>query len=246
MSPQLQIGLGLLGILVGFVSLYLAYRNRKVVATMEETPTTPIGRIKTAGYYEVNGKVECDTPLTIPGTDQEGVYYRLVITEQVEESYRNSRGEWDTRRTSRTVKDETNSCTFRVRDSTGAIGVLPTGATFEASEAHRRREGGHDSSWQAEMGAMVGYRTTEVQGARTQVDAVKVGQSIYAIGRVTKMRNGLFFQRDEEGDRPFILSLRSEAAQIASRNRWMTFQLVAGLILSLGGLTMFLIGLTSR
>ena len=215
--------LSLLALGTGAITAALGWSTRRRLAAVEATPTTSIGKIAKPGYYEIKGKIECDNPLLVPGTGEKCVYYHLKIVDVTNRSHEGLDGDWHVDRRQRGAENEESSCIFRIRDRTGAIGVLPTGATFDASEAyyHRDREG-----WGmgARLGAAVGFRVTERVGGTESAQAIPVGATVYAIGAVTQLRNGLHLQRDESEGRPYVISVRSEEELADNLRLWSIVQ----------------------
>lgn len=241
-----MIGFGLILILGGLIALYFAIRLRSTIQVMEDTPTTPVKGIKSSGYYEVKGTIRCDHPLGAPRTGAPCVYYHHVITEQYEESYRDSEGDYKTRTKSRTILNETRSCPFGIQDSTGTIQVQPDGATFEATVSESGRSGSRDSSWKAEMGAAIGMRTREHQGQREVITVIPVASRIYAIGAVEHHPAGLTMQADKSQNRAFRISMKSEEEQLETLG--FQFKLAAAGVLGGfgGGIFLLLKGFAER
>lgn len=240
------IGGGILALLASGGLAFLAWRSRRILQAIEATPTTPIGRIKLPGYYEVKGKVLCDNPLSTPGTGDPCVYYHLRITDEVQDVVHDSDGHHRTRNHTEVVEDKEESCTFQLQDKTGTLGVLPTGATFEGSEALKSREGRTDSAWKAERAAAMGRHAREHKGSRTTVTSIPVGRQVYAIGAVQSLRNGLFLQRDEAEGRPFLVSVKSESELVDSYGRGATWTLAGAFGCLLLGLGLIVAGLVGR
>ncbi|TPW14720.1 MAG: hypothetical protein FD129_1030 [bacterium] len=225
------IGGGILALLASGGLAFLAWRSRRILQAIEATPTTPIGRIKLPGYYEVKGKVLCDNPLS---------------TDEVQDVVHDSDGHHRTRNHTEVVEDKEESCTFQLQDKTGTLGVLPTGATFEGSEALKSREGRTDSAWKAERAAAMGRHAREHKGSRTTVTSIPVGRQVYAIGAVQSLRNGLFLQRDEAEGRPFLVSVKSESELVDSYGRGATWTLAGAFGCLLLGLGLIVAGLVGR
>lgn len=240
------IGGGILALMASGGLAFVAWRNRRILQTIEATPTTPIGRIRTPGYYELKGKVLCENPLTIPGTGEPCVYFHLKITDEVQSVVHDSEGRHRTSTHTEVVEDKEQSCMFQLQDKTGTIGVLPSGATFEGSQILDRREGGSDSPWKAERAAAMGMHAREHKGGRTTVRAIPVGRQVYAIGSVQNLRNGLFLQRDEAEGRPFLVSVKSESELVESYGRGVTWPLAGALGCLLLALGLIVAGLVAR
>lgn len=240
------IGGGILALMASGGLAFLAWRSRRVLQAIEATPTTPIGRIKIPGYYEIKGKVLCENPLSTPGTGEPCVYFHLRITDEVQEVVHDSNGHHRTRNHTEVVEDKEESCSFQLQDKTGTIGVLPSGATFEGSEALNRREGRTDDPWKAERAAAMRMHAREHKGGRTTVTAIAVGRQVYAIGAVQSLRNGLFLQRDEAQGRPYLISVKSESELVESYGRGFTWPLVGAFICLLLGLGLIVAGLVGR
>lgn len=209
-----MVGFGLILVLLGLVATWFALKLRKTIQDMEDTPTTPVSGIRRSGYFEVKGKAVCQNALSAPRSGSPCIYYHHKITEQYEESYEDSEGEYRTRTKTRTVLNETRSCPFGIQDSTGTLPISPTGATFEGHDSNSGLIGPGDSSWKAEMAAQAGHWAREYQGQREEITVIPVGIQLYAIGAVEQHPGGLTMQADQEGGRAFRISTRSEEEQL--------------------------------
>jgi hypothetical protein len=189
----------------GFAS-WQAIRLRRKVAVLDETPTTPIGKIATAGYFEVKGKVVCEHPLMAPGENGPCVYYRVVNRRVVHHGH----GNHSHTRTEESVTDE-QSAPFLIQDRTGRLMVDPLGAEFRPRRLQRIV---HDSasSYFSGVASRLGWGSSNYStDAETRIEGIRVGTDVYAIGRVLRNRGDLCLQRGAEDDKPFILSSQNEA-----------------------------------
>ncbi|MBI4865415.1 MAG: hypothetical protein HY816_00545 [Candidatus Wallbacteria bacterium] len=210
-SPSLLLPELLTFVFVGF-SAWKAIRLRQKIAVLDETPTTPIGRISTAGYFEVKGKAVCDHPVRAPGGNLECVYYRVIHRRRIRESYVDSDGDRQTRtRTEESVTDE-QLVPFSIQDRTGKLMVDPLGAEFRPRQLDRVRHDVSGSYLSGLTASWVGGSEPTTTDSEARVEGIPVGADLYAIGRVLRNRNQLCLQRDAEGAKPYILSTDNEAA----------------------------------
>lgn len=96
----------------------------------ERTPQVDIASI-ISGELAVTGAIQSSSELlNAPETGHESIYYRYVIQERNDDSWRN-------------VESSSNRVNaFEIEDVTGAVRVLPAGARIDAPIKHRRVEGG--------------------------------------------------------------------------------------------------------
>jgi hypothetical protein len=169
---------------------------------MEETPTSPAASIHRPGYYEVKGRVVCDDPLELPGNPQAVVFSRHRVWECIQETFRDAEGQQQTRTVEQLIQDEVELTDFTIEDLSGALAVYPKGADIDdlvlvpRTQQNTKDPGPH--------------RYHEIRG-------IPVGQDLYVLGSV--QRNGLngplAFQENQQEDRPYLLSVRSEEEQTA-------------------------------
>ena len=204
-----------------------AFYGRSLHATtalMDATPTTPCGKIRTAGFYEVNGVVECDNPMKLPEFDIACVWWRVRVEERIRERSSSGHGHGHTRW--RVVEERSERRPFRVTDRSGSVAVAPKGAEMD----------GATKSW--EQGKTPGILTAllggrRVEGERTTVEYLETGRRVYLIGRVEKAAGEPCFV---EGGPEFIISSRSEEELKSSKGMWATLALVGAALLGIAGL----------
>lgn len=225
MSPGASlVGSGVLAILA-LLSGWWAYRARRLAAAIEETPTTPAGKVSTPGYFEVKGKIACKGALRAPSSGKACVYYHHKVWDEIEVTrYDRKDKRYETHRSRRTVLEETKLVPFLVEDASGKLGVYPEGATIEATSSSvllpvvdgTRRGGGGGI-----LGAIFGSRQEgeRLVARHEDLTILELGRPLYALGRVLRHPEGLVMQKDTEADKPFVLSVRSEADLLAE-HRW--------------------------
>lgn len=201
---------------VGLIAIVYGLQARKKAALISETPTTRTDKIKTAGFYEVKGKVRCERPVSVPNWDTQCVWYHFKVEEKVE--YRRE-GRRETRW--RTVDSKSQSCPFQVEDKGGTIWVNPEGADLDG---RCRSYDSHQTPGFLEM--MFSSRRT--LGTRVTANYLEVGDSVYVLGRVAREGQGLTFVK---GGEAFIVSNKSEE-QVLGSQETTTYLAIGGGIVS--------------
>lgn len=217
-------------LVLGCGGLYFVWRDGQTLRAMTETPTSPVSSIRGSGYYEVKGKVTCERPLHAPLSGDPCVYFRHRVEVRVEESYRDTDGEWKTRTKWKVRHDDDEHCGFFVDDGTGKLEVYPKDATFDIAISDRADQRTGDRSWNAEMGSFFGYRTEENQGQRDTVWTLGLGAPVYALGRVETNPGGLCMGKDHAEGKPFVISGKSEEEQVGALQWRVGLAAVASLV----------------
>ncbi len=103
--------------------------------------TTALGAQGLAQPCEVEGTIECDTPLIGPISGRNLVAFTHTTTREFEERVTvtsNGRSETRVERRSEQAQQNEQRVPFFVRDQTGRVQVLPAGATIELVETGQR------------------------------------------------------------------------------------------------------------
>ena len=203
-------------LIVGLIAIAYGLQARKKAALISETPTTRTDKIKTAGFYEVKGKVRCERPVLVPNWDTQCVWYHFKVEEKVQ--YRRE-GRTETRW--RTVDERSASCPFQVEDKGGTIWVNPDGADLDG---RTRSYDSHQTP--GFLSALFSSRQTV--GQRVTVNYLEIGDNVYVLGRVAHEGQGLTFVK---GGEAFIISNKSEE-QVLGSEETTTYLAIGGGIVS--------------
>jgi hypothetical protein len=226
------------GALAAAAGLYAASTKRQAQA-MLDTPTTAAGQIQAAGYYEVEGRVRCSSPLSAPRDGRPCVYFHHHAEEQRQVQRRNSKGRTVTRYEWTTVIRDTQSCPFEIEDMSGRLRIQPQEAQLEGTRSSGRTEN-----------PAYGPRTLlggdDRLGWRESITAIYVDDRIYAIGQVEQHPEGPTMDRPGPDSEPFLVSVRSEDELVESAQTSFNVAVVACVLLGGASLVLLLMGLTAR
>lgn len=203
--------------------------HRKVVDSL--------GKEAMSQACEIEGIVECESPLTSPISRQLCVAYSYTQTREYEErvTSTDSEGKRETRveRRSEQLKSEDRCVTFFVRDDTGRTLVLPEGADLDLAESGSR----FDEVQQPWTGA------TRTLGQRHSESSLAVGSKVYVLGCAVSHQGAPAVARHPSNKQRFMVSRKSErelAGAAAAWSRGMYYAAAGcsaiGVILALAGL----------
>ena len=254
--------LSLIGLVLIGIGVYLLIARKKSLDKILEIKSTVTsttgelhelqkavaGEIGPGGFNhpaEVKGTVECETPLTAELSEQLCIWYQMKVEERYEETYqeRDSEGHMHTRtRTgTTTVASNTQSVPFALRDGAGSIVVDPEGATIDGRKTVDRHEPWTGNKNKLNQGRFrfSGHasRGKRILGYHYSEQLVPLGAQVYVIGEATDGSGKPVIGNPADKEKPFILSMRSEAEvtqgleSTASIKKWAGFGLIAGGIL---------------
>jgi len=215
-------------------------------------------------YVQIKGKVVCDEPLRGELSDTPAAIFETKVERIVErqEQRRDSQGNYRTHWTKRTESLSSNrrEAVFYVDDGTGRLRVKPGGKSvdlikvvdrFEAPGAIEQMSGGNLNvgygRFRMSVGAGFGGGSRTV-GYKFEERILPVGQHVYILAEAADTDDeGLVLRppTDEQKDRPFLLSTKTEEELIRSTERSSMIQKVAGAVLVLGGLAALIVGLVN-
>jgi len=178
---------------------------------------------------EVNGTVQCASPLTGEISGQPCVYYRSV-TERVYEASTSNRSR---SRRSEVISQNEQRIPFEVDDGTGRVLVNPFDAEIDARKVVDRFEPYAGSSARLTFGGLafqVDAGAHRTLGYRKVEHAVLVGQPVYVLGVLQEDGS---LGRPPEGSRlrRFLISSRSEE-ELARALRHRSYLLLTGALVS--------------
>ena len=227
MVALIVIGIVLLAGAVG-LALWARSASRKA-ALLTEVPTYDCAQLPALAAdapgmrVEVKGRAEpAGEPMAAPLSNAACVWYEQVTRVRYWDVERDSEGRRRRVQRTREVSRETSPAPFVLRDATGAVTVLPDGASVDhAVKVHDRFE-------QAEGGGGLGGITIDlgpfsiggdggVIGYEREEHVIGPGAALYVLGGVQADPQGAAVGRPREGR--FLISTRSEEAIVRSARR---------------------------
>jgi hypothetical protein len=216
-------------LLLGIIAIIFGVMARKKAALIMNTPTSKIGDIKTAGFYEIKGRIDCENPISLPNWDIDCVWYNFKVEEK--EQYTDREGKRRTRW--RTLDNRTESRTFKVTDRSGTISVIPRGADLDGTTKDY-------SNVEAPgfLTSFLGGRQT--LGQKVTANYIETGSAVYVLGQVTGSQNNLSFV---SGGEAFIISTRSEEEVLSGEETTYSLAIGGGLIALVASFMAFLMAM---
>lgn len=225
-------GIGIAVCIGGIVSIVMGFKTRQKLAVMKGIQTMTADAVCNMGdttgtvKVEVAGITEADMPLTSPATNTPCLYYRHQV-EQLEVDYdRDYDGDYQREEHWRTVADSKRDVPFTIRDSSGAVGVNPDGASFVSKQTMNGQYGayGVDVYRQEKSDGIMGTVLDTISslggGAtnsfRTSEWVIPLGQQVYVLGNAVRQGDQCIIGK---GNGPFIVSVKSEE-QLTKRYIW--------------------------
>lgn len=243
-------GIGMGVLVVGIFAVVMGVLARMKLNLMKDTETVTadaacnIGDTTGTVKVEVAGIAQTDTPLMSPATNTSCIYFRHQV-EQLEVDYdRDYDGDYRREERWVTVVDTKQQVPFMLRDSSGAVEVLPRGAKFEAHKTMGNQYGAmgldvdiYDRRSDGVIGQIFDTISSLGGGAtnrfRTSEWVIPTGEQLYVLG--SALRQG---QRSVigKGEGPFIVSTKSEE-ELSKKYTWTSIGwLVFGTVASAGGI----------
>lgn len=181
--------------------------HRKIIDTL--------GADALAQPCEVEGVIECDSPLKGPVSGQPCVAYSYTQSREYEErvTSTDSNGKRETKveRRSEQLKSEDRRAAFYVRDSTGRTLVLPEGAELDLVESGSR----FDEVQQPWTGA------THTLGQRHAERSLAPGTRVYILGCAVDHQGAPAIARHPSDHKQrFLVSRKSERELAQSASGW--------------------------
>lgn len=196
---------------------------------------------------EVKGTIEPAQELRSEIRGEPCIYYHTRVEREYEED------DWETdsegrrkrvtHRRSEVMSDTERREKFYVRDATGRVLVNPEGAALDPLEIVEEFQPGGPSedgallrfgNFSLSLGGMLGGNRRTL-GYRYQEWIVPINRQVYVLGQATDSSGELCIERPTEGDKSFIISLKSEEQLLAAAKgsaRWAG--LSAGILLAVG------------
>ena len=218
----------IVAIAVAIVLLFFIVQQISLLKLIEDTPTSPIGKVM-GGLAEIKGKIiSIDTPIIAPLSKKPCVYLHLII-EELRRSGKNSR--WVTIKETRRVRH------FELDDGTGRALVELTQAQVDF-EVDSHRSSGFLSDAPPDFKEVLATYGLSAQGFlfnnnyRCSETILEEGDELYILG-----------EPDMKGDKPFFNGSQGQTFFVSDKDEE---TLTNGLVWKIFGETMaviFIIGL---
>jgi hypothetical protein len=262
--------IGAIAIVAAPIMLLIRASQQKKLGQIQGTETSTCAQLEEtraqvnsgvgAGSFiqraEVKGVSECDQPLRAEFTGSACVAYSIKLEREYEEQ------KWETdsegRRTQRTVRgSETLSSNerrapFRLRDSTGAVKVVPDGADlvmetslskFENSFAGDRFSVG---SFAFDLARSVLGAGRKTLGYRYEERIIPVGRDLYVLGEAADSTGDLVIRRSSTKGEKFIISVKSEEELVAGAQKAVTGLFIGSIVAAVIGVGLVIAGFFVR
>ena len=202
-----------------------------------------------AEYCELKGQFVCDEPVVGELSGESVAIVETKVLRVIET--RRERKEEDGRvtvtwhKSNETLSENRREATFWLDDGSGRVRVLPKGAEMEMDKIVERFEppSAVERSSGSQMALSVGSFSLSVAGARHgnqrrtlgyrfEERVMHLGRDIYALGEVADTNDGIVLRKPETTDGPYVLSLKSEAELIQSKEssaRWLKIGAIVAL-----------------
>jgi len=217
--------LPVLGLLLGLLSIYGAFRLGRRWRLVADLPTS-----KTTGVFiglvELDGTAECSAPLVCYLAAAPCVWYRWRVEEEwlrtVTETYTDSEGKTQTRTRTEsgwtTVAEGGEQIPFYLQDDCGVILVHPDGAKVEPKQVFSQTCGRFDSLYYGKGPA--GAIANSNQRRRFVEQAVPHHIRLYIAGQARERQDVVAPEIAQDPHAPiFLISTRSKA-QVSSGMKW--------------------------
>lgn len=260
--------LSIIGLVLVGIGVFLFLRHKKALDKVLEMKFTKTGttselqelqkavadEIGPGGFNqlaEVKGTVECEAPLTAELSEQPCVWYSMSVVERYEEQYQERDAEGRVRTGTRTgtatVASNTQSVSFSLRDASGTIGITPNGAAIDGRKIVDRYEPATGTSDTLQLGAFrfspSARSGRNVLGYQYSEQIIPLDARIYVIGEATDRDGKLAVGKPVDGEKPFIISMRSEEEVTRGMESSATAQKWIGILLVAGGIGLAIAGL---
>lgn len=267
-----MLAVGIIAAAIGGLLFFLAKRANERVHHMKATDTARIGEVRARvdavrtelgggpselrEYLEFKGTVACLRPLRAELSGQAAAIVQTTVTRDFEQyvDSRDSQGNVTSRweRRSDTVHSTRLEAPFQIDDGSGGLDVRPSGADATLQTVVDRQE----QAGAVEMGGGLRFGSLSVGlgvqpfpagqvrviGYRLREAILPVGAQVYALGEVSDTGDGLALHKPGTGDKPFVLSVKSEEELVRSSQSSAKGLVIAGWVLVAGGVVLALVG----
>jgi hypothetical protein len=212
-------------------------------------------------YVELKGKVACAQPLRAEVSGQVAAIVQTTVTRDTERyvESRDSQGNLQTRweKASDTVHSARLSAAFQIDDGSGRIDVRPDGAdtTLQTVVDRMEQPAAVESGYGLRIGALqFGFQPglamaggqLRVLGYRIREEILPVGAMVYMLGEASDTSDGLALHKPGTGDKPFLISVKSEAEMVQAAQSSQKGLTVGGYVLLAGGVVLAIVGMLAK
>lgn len=242
-------GLIVVGVLLIIVAviLYLVSRSNARLATAAGTAElTSVGDLQTlyrrvsgevgSGLFKqhvgLQGRIECDQPLTSELASATCVAYRFRVERRWEEEYEERDSDGNLRRETRsgsdTVASNERHVPFWLNDGSARLQVTSDGAKMDMEKVHDRFEPGNPGN-RLKIGGIHIDLGSQVLGRRRVVgyhyseEVLPLGRAVYILGAASDAGGTLGIARDQEEKAPFLISFKTREELIKSARQTAAF-----------------------
>ncbi|MBW4652739.1 MAG: E3 ubiquitin ligase family protein [Kaiparowitsia implicata GSE-PSE-MK54-09C] len=190
------------------------------LTTMAQAIAQEIGGGSWREYVKLSGEVVCDRPLISELKQAPCVFYRMSVKREYEETVTtkgsDGKSTQETRRSSETVASNEQSTPFLLRDRTGTVLVNPSGAQLDSTKLLDEFQPGQPKGlisygrFSRVPSRLTGLRHT--LGYRYTESVLPLHSQVTVVATVADREPGLVLEKPLEGDRPFIISLKTDEA----------------------------------
>ena len=267
-----MLGLGIVMAAVGGLLFFLAKRATERVHHMKATDTARIGEVrdrvdavrKELGggpselreYLEFKGTVVCGQPLRAELSGQPAAIVQTTVSRDFEQyvDSRDSQGNVTSRweRRTDTVHSARLDAPFQIDDGSGTLDVRPAGAdaTLQPVVDRQEQPAAVEMAGGLQIGSLrfgLGVQPfpsgqMRVIGYRLREDILPIGARVYALGELSDTGDGLALHKPGSGDKPFVLSVKSEEELVRSSQSSAKGLAIAGWVLLGGGVVLAIVG----
>lgn len=202
-------------------------------------------------YVELQGVAATASPAHAPYSKREVAYYSadLIQVYEAEEFFTDDRGHQQSRivRREDTVSSEKSTEPLLLRDASTGESV-----TVDLSEGGMQLDliGGYDRFEAANSMGTSGFFNSFIPrqlgnrtlGYRMKELVIPLGQPLYVLGEAYQRTGELFVGRPNAKEKFFIVSTKDEKQIATEAKRGSIFALVSGIVLSVGGIVVVLMG----
>jgi hypothetical protein len=223
-----------IGGLLALGCLIQAFKNFRRKSLSKALPTSRALAVF-IGLVEMKGKAECQKPLRARLTDIQCVHHEWFIDEEYEREKTDSKGNTTTESGWTNIDKGRSTIAFHVKDSTGAILVLPQGAEIDAETTMNRTCRSSDKLYY-DKGPPGAIRDSTGRRRFTE-KAIRLHGQVYVVGKARERKDVVAAEIAQDELAPlFLISARSEKDVQSSFGWYGVGWTLFGLLLLLGGL----------
>lgn len=213
----------------------------QLLSEVHKKIATTLGKDAFAQTCEIEGVIECETPLVTPTSMTPCVAYTRTVTREYEErvTSTDSEGKRETRteRNSETLESQERRANFYVRDATGRTLVLPEDAELDLVEVGNSFEDAQANRWSG---------LTRTLGKRTVECALPVGVKVFVLGCAVDHSGAPAVSKGPKNKKQrFMISRQSEHELAGAAQAWARNMLYAASGSGALGALLLIIGLLS-